>query len=89
MGALLGNLACTHDDNFVSVSDGRKSMGDHNLSHLGQFFGHLIDRFLNLGFILFIKSTSCLIKNEQSWLLDEGAGQSEALLLATRELAAA
>lgn len=53
MGSLLKYFSFGHHDDFIRVSDGRKSMGDNNCSYLS--FRKIAQGFLNLFLIFAIK----------------------------------
>ena len=84
MCSLLDNLSFTHDDNLVSVDDRAEPMGDDNDSLL-LFIEQGVKSLLNLMFTLSIEGAGSLIEEQDSRLADESTGDSDSLLLTTRE----
>lgn len=48
-----------------------------------------MDSVLYLGFVFLVKGTSCLVEDQNLWLLDDGTSKCDSLLLASRKLATA
>ncbi len=84
---LLDDLALTHHDNVVGMSDGGESVGDHYGGDGAQVLSDLINGVLHLLLVLLVQGTSGFIKKEDLWLLNKCSCDSDSLLLPTRELA--
>lgn len=86
MSSSFDNITLFHDDNFVGVDNGTKSMGDNDDSkHF--LFKQLVESLLHLMFALSIQSASSLVKKQDSRSSDEGTSDCNSLLLTTREAA--
>ncbi|MMZ68205.1 hypothetical protein D1872_308590 [compost metagenome] len=79
MGAAFDQLALIHDQDHVSLLDGRQAVGD---DQRGTAFHHMIQRCLDMPLGLGIQDRSCFIENQQRSVLEQGPGNSQALALA-------
>jgi len=83
VGSHFNALSMINHEDFVSVSNCGKTMGDYNRGYLAELLPHLLNRVLNFKLILFVERTCCFIENEQFGLFNESTSKSDALLLAT------
>lgn len=80
MGALFNNFALIHHIDAVGMADRGKAVGDRNGgAMLGDFFEGFGDR--RFGFI--VHSRSSLVQNQNGRIFQNGAGDRQALPLAT------
>ena len=86
VGALLNNFALFHHNDLVSMPDSAQSMSDHDRS---DFFHHVCYHLLHLCLFVWVQGRGGLIKNEQLWILDNGASQGNLLFLPIGQLAIA
>ena len=84
VSTLLDDLSFTHDNDLVRVNDRAEPMGDDNDSLL-LFVEQGVKSLLNLMFTLSIEGAGSLIEEQDSRLADESTGDSDSLLLTTRE----
>ena len=84
MRSLLNNLTLAHDDDLVCGHDGRQAMRDHD-HRLLLLLQESVQSLLDLVFAFSIECTGGLIEKQDARLADEGASDSDSLLLATRE----
>ena len=70
--------------------DGLESVGDHDdgqdLSALLELLGDLVDSGLDLLLALRVQGGGGLVKNQDLGFLDQSSGDSDSLLLASREI---
>lgn len=83
MGAGFDNAAIVDDGDDVSIADGGEAVGDDD----GGSADHdavegLLDAFLGLG----VEGAGGLVEEEDGGVLDNGSGDGNPLLLASREL---
>src|SRR4029453_15994877 len=86
MPATLGGASAVEHDDLVGVDDGRQPMGDH---HGGAAAAHLFQRALDLLLGARVEGTGRLVEQQDAGVLQDGAGDRHALLLATRQFQAA
>jgi hypothetical protein len=73
----LHDLACLHYNNLISILDSGKSMSDNYGGDMAaELLPNLINCSLNLSFVSFVKSTGCLIKQENLRFLDKCSSNS-------------
>ena len=58
-------------------------MSNHDGRDGAQLNLHLVNSFLDLSLVDFVKSAGGLIENENAWFLEEGTSESDSLLLAS------
>ena len=67
MGSLLENMAFIQHNDVIRVSDCRESMSDNNCGYVA--IRESNECFLDLFLIFSVKSRSCLIKNQDTWII--------------------
>ena len=86
MAALLDDAAVIDDEDDVGADDGREAVGDRqDGAALGQAFQGLLDGALGLG----VHARGRFVEDEDGRVLEQGAGDGDALLLAAGEAVAA
>ena len=78
------DLSFLEDDNLVCVSDGREPVGNDNAGLLSSR-DQIVKSFLYLVLTLCIKCACSLIQQNDFRLANQGSGDSNTLLLATRQ----
>ena len=68
------------NDNFICIAYGGKTVRNCDT---GSVFCQLFQTFLNMPFTFIIQCTCGLIQNQYSWILQEDAGNTDALLLSS------
>jgi len=85
---IFSNAALFEHDDAISVPHSCQAMGDHNRSDLAHLFFHMVDRFLHLSLVCFVKRARGLVEDEDSGVLDKCASKGDPLFLTSRKLAA-
>jgi hypothetical protein len=85
VSSLLSDFTMAKHNNLVSVADSAKTVSNHHhgLTALGN---QLVKCLLNLMLRLSVKSTGGLVEKQDTGFADEGSGDSNSLLLTSREL---
>ncbi len=78
MAAFFSDLSVLHDQNAVSIGNGRKTMRDHKRRSAFRQFGK---RLLNSAFSFGIQRRGCFVEYKYWGILQKDASDSEALLL--------
>lgn len=86
MRSTLDNPPLIQNINRIGIADRTQPVCDGDGSAA---FGRPVQRLLDEGFGLRVYSRCSLIQNQNGWVPYEGAGKSQALLLAAAELIAA
>lgn len=80
MGAALHQAALVHDQNLVSLLDGRQAVSDHQC---GTALHDVVKGSLDVALGLGIQGRSRLVENQQRRVLQQCPGDRQALALAT------
>ena len=86
MAAALDDATAVEHDDLVGMDDGRQPVGDHQG---GAAAAHLFQRALDLLLGARVERAGRLVEQQDMGVLQDGAGDRHALLLAARELQAA
>ena len=83
--AIFNDLAPVDDDNAVALLDGRHAVGN---DHTRAAFHCAVQRLLHDFLTLLVQSTCGFVQYHNLRVLDQGSGNGDSLLLASRKLAA-
>ena len=83
MRSLGNDLTMIHNDDLIGSQDGADALGDHKA---GVLILLIFQGLLDMGLGFHIYRAGGIIQDEQARAKDEGAGDSQALLLPTGEV---
>ena len=86
MSALFDDAISRQDQDAVGMADGRQTVGD---DQGGSAVCQAQQRLLHRPFALVVERAGCFVEDQDLRVLEEGAGDGDALALAARELDAA
>ena len=86
MGVVACYHAVVHHEDAVAALNARNALGNDNLRHLRQF---LAERPLNLGIRRRVAGRRRVVEHQHTRPLQQGTGNTEALLLSAADVGAA